>query len=234
MTMNYASCTVAAALVACAAATAQAQSESRSSGQTSEESITVVGCLQEESSYRRQNDSGRGGIAGTGVGRGNEYVLVNASRADAGAPSSSLDCSSTSTGEAYELTGSREKELESFIGRAVQITGMLKRADVEPSPVGTSGSVRPEGGVDPLGQDLKLFEINVSSFGEVAAVQAESASSIAPTEVASNEPGPQAVGTSGAADAAAEPLPATASPLAMTGLLGLLSLGGALALRRVR
>ena len=234
MTMNYASCAVAAALVACAAGTAQAQSESRSSGQTSEESITVVGCLQEESSYRRQNDSGRGGIAGTGLGRGNEYVLVNASRAGTGAPSSPLDCSSTSKGEAYELTGSREKELEGFIWRAVQITGMRKRAAVEPSPVGTSGSVRPEGGVDPIRQDLKLFEINVSSFGEVPAAQAESAPSPAPSEVASNEPSTPAVGTSGAADAAADALPATASPLAMTGLLGLLSLGGALALRRIR
>ena len=232
MSIRYASSAMAAVLLACAAGAAQAQDESvRATGEAQAETITVVGCLQEESAYRRQNDSGRGGVAGTGLGRGNEYVLINASRADAGAPSSSLDCASTGTGEAYELTGSREKELESFIGRAVQITGTLKRADVEPSPVGTSGSVRPEGGVDPLGQELKLFEINVSSFGEVAAAQAQSSASS--TAIASDER-PQAVGTSGAADAAAEPLPATASPLALTGLIGLLSLGGALALRRIR
>jgi hypothetical protein len=233
--MRYASSAMTAVLLACAAGAAQAQDESvRATGQTSTqaETITVVGCLQEESAYRRQNDSGRGGVAGTGLGRGNEYVLINASRAGTGAPSSSLDCASTGTGEAYELTGTREKDLESFIGRAVQITGTLKRADVEPSPVGTSGSVRPEGGVDPLGQDLKLFELNVSSFGDVAAAQAQSSASS--TEIASDDRSTQAVGTSGAADAAAEPLPATASPLALTGLIGLLSLGGALALRRIR
>ena len=60
------------------------------------------------------------------------------------------------------MTGSRERELEPWVGRVVQISGMLKEADVE--PVGTSGSVEPTGGVDPLGQDLKLFEVNVTTF----------------------------------------------------------------------
>jgi len=44
-------------------------------------------------------------------------------------------------------------------------------------------------------------------------------------------PEPQAVGTSGARD---EELPRTASPLPLSGLIGLFSLGGALAVRSLR
>ena len=47
------------------------------------------------------------------------------------------------------------------------------------------------------------------------------------------EPAPRAVGTSGQQEQAAE-LPRTASPLALTGLLGLLSLAGAAGIRAVR
>jgi hypothetical protein len=63
------------------------------------------------------------------------------------------------------------------------------------------------------------------------------ASAIETAPAPSDERSNQAVGTSGAADttaAAEEPLPSTASPLAMSGLIGLLSLGGAFALRRIR
>ena len=42
--------------------------------------ISLVGCIQRETEYRRQNNSGKGGFLGFGGGLGNEYVLVNASR----------------------------------------------------------------------------------------------------------------------------------------------------------
>ena len=102
-------------------------------------------------------------------------------------------------------------------------------------------------------------ETGVVEGGGVASVQEQPAEPAvsAQADVAAAEPAPQAearveqpaaadqssqrpVGTSGAAErqiAQAEPaqeLPRTASPLALTGLLGLLSLAGALSLRSIR
>jgi hypothetical protein len=205
------------------------QAPTQPTGQVSaadETPITLVGCIQREADYRRTHDLGRGGVAGTGLGRGNEYVLINASRvgsAAAAAPAD-LDCSFEATTEAYELTGDRERNLEPFVGRVVRINGMLKEADTE--PVGTSGVSRPTGGVDPLGQDLRLFEVNATSFQEVAgAVQA-----LSPAAPAQAAPNAQPIGTAGTE----EQLPRTASPLPIAGVLGLLSLGGAFGLRALR
>jgi hypothetical protein len=132
--------------------------------------ITLVGCLQREADYRRLHDLGRGGVASTGLGRGNEYILVSAIRMRSAADQPELDCgtigaTSRAPGEAYELTGEPEGQLEPYVGRKVAVTGNLKDADTE--PVGTSGVTTPTGGFDPLGQDLKLFELNVTSFAEV-------------------------------------------------------------------
>src|SRR5687767_2628717 len=44
-----------------------------------EQQLTIVGCVQSEADYRRAQDAGKGGVAGTGVGVGNEFVLINAS-----------------------------------------------------------------------------------------------------------------------------------------------------------
>src|SRR5262245_9689424 len=43
------------------------------------EQVTLTGCIQREAEYRKAHDTGRGGVAGTGVGAGNEFVLINAS-----------------------------------------------------------------------------------------------------------------------------------------------------------
>lgn len=228
MSIRYVYALMGAAVLSCAVALAQTNEQTPVGatgqvGSTDEMPITLVGCLQRESDYRRQNDAGRGGVIGTGLGLGNEYVLINASRA--GSAGTAVDCSTATAniGEAYELTGDREKDLEPFVGRRVEIAGMLKEADIDDDDaVGTSGTAaaRPEGGFDPLGQDLRLFEVNVMSFREATA--------------------PQPIGTSGTqdqpaiAEEAGEPLPRTASPLPIVGLLGLLSLGGGLGLRALR
>src|SRR5512134_740221 len=47
--------------------------------------VTMTGCIQSEADYRRARDAGRGGVAGTGLGAGNEFVLVNASMASGAA-----------------------------------------------------------------------------------------------------------------------------------------------------
>ena len=213
-------------------------------------SLTVVGCLQTESDYRRAQDAGKGGVAMTGAGLGNEYVLIQTE--GAGGPGGydakeNVDCKSSTAfaGTAYELTGEREKELAQFVGRRVEITGELKNADDYDRP----------GGLDPkvVSTDLRLNEINVGSFREYA-MTAQASSAPAPaaapvptqaTQAAAQPeqtPAPVARETSGTAGQA-EPqqtgtmasaqteLPNTASPLALYGLLGLISLGGAAALR---
>lgn len=184
--------------------------------------ITLVGCLKPEADYRREHKSGRGGPVATGLGMKNEYVLVNAYPAGSnGTP----DCTASGIGEAYELTGNRERDLAKFAGRPVEITGMLKRAKVDEQG-------RATGGFDPIGQDLELHEVNVASFREASAPRAAAAEpEPAPEAVTARvNPEPQQVATSGAQ----QELPRTASPLPLTGLIGLLSFAGALGVRSLR
>lgn len=132
--------------------------------------ITVTGCVQREADYRRARDAGRGGVAGTGVGAGNEFILSDAtasSSTKAGSePSSPTGTSGSST--AYELTGPNEGKVGEFIGRRVEITGMLKAAEVAASgqPTGGATAGQPPAGVDVTSKDLRLREIEVSSVKE--------------------------------------------------------------------
>jgi hypothetical protein len=216
-----------AAAVLMLAMTAPTSAAGQAAGQadsTSDAQITLVGCVQREADYRKEHQSGRGGPVSTGVGLKNEYVLVSA--ATAGTTTAMPTCTGSGTGEAYELTGSREGELESYVGRAVEITGTMKNAKLD-----VSG--KPTGGFDPLGQDLELREVNIASFREAAAPRAEAAAEPAPAPeavVAQASPEPQQVGTAGAQ----QELPRTAGPLPLTGLIGLLSFAGALGVRSLR
>jgi hypothetical protein len=199
-------------------------------GDEDETPISLVGCVQREADYRRAHDLGRGGVAATGLGRGNEYVLINAARMDSSgtAQPGSANCSPDATAEAYELTGSREPDLERFVGQVVHINGMLKEADIE--TVGTTGAASsPEGGFDPLGQDLRLFEVEITS------VQAAAQASSSPAPAAPAAADTQPIGTTDAeARVAQAELPRTASPLPVAGLLALLSFGGAFGIRALR
>ena len=40
--------------------------------------VTVTGCLMREADYRKLHDEGRGGVLGSGVGVGDEFVLADA------------------------------------------------------------------------------------------------------------------------------------------------------------
>jgi hypothetical protein len=78
--------------------------QGRQSGDRSqtEQQITLVGCIQREAEYRQANQGGRGGTMGTGIGAGNEFVLINASSG-----SGSQTAMSGSAGEASgTMTGS--------------------------------------------------------------------------------------------------------------------------------
>ena len=82
--------------------------------------ITVTGCIQREADYRQAKDAGKGGVAGTGVGAGNEFILSNATvkpGTDAGPVGTS-----GAAPAAYELTGSGEGQAAEFVGKRVEIT----------------------------------------------------------------------------------------------------------------
>lgn len=238
MAIRHACGVIAAALLSGATVFAQSPSQTWTAITDQEETaITVVGCLQKESDYRRQHDTGEGGFLGMGGGLGDEYILVNAFRAGhAGAAASAAGCAAGAAGEAFELTGSREDDLAAFVGRRVEITGMLKEADRE---VGTSGTVRPEGGYDLLGRDLHLFEVEVTSFREApVSVPIARAEPVAPPSAP--EPAPlgsvRAPQLGQAPAVAPEPieLPKTAGPVPFIALLGLLSVAGGLGLGAFR
>jgi hypothetical protein len=227
-------------------AEAQAASQDRASRQP-EAPVTLVGCVMREADYRKATNEGKGGPVGTGLGRSDEFVLVHATKTTAGAASGAkVDCSSATatSGEAYELSGSGEKDAAKFVGRAVEISGTLKPAKTE---TGAAGAPKPTGGFDPLKQDLKLFEVDVVSV-RPAASQGASAAPAAPAQAASPEPAAPAAQASAPAAPRPEPappaqqsasaatrndLPRTASQLPLTGLLGLLALAGGLVLRRL-
>lgn len=237
---NRYTCAVIGAVVLSAAMPAS------STGQTTTPAtITLVGCLQTEDDYRRAQDAGKGGVLMTGAGLGNEYVLIQTE--GAGGPggydaNANADCKSSTAfaGTAYELTGTRERELKAFVGRRVEITGELKNADDTGRP----------GGFDPaiVSQDLRLNEVNVASFREhvmtaqgSTAAQPSTPTSTEATQTQTTQAAqPETSGTGGQTQpsstmaAAQTELPRTASPLALYGILGLFSLGGAIALRFAR
>jgi hypothetical protein len=150
--------------------TPQTPNAASQAGKQPEAAVTLVGCVMRETDYRKANDKGRGGPVATGLGQGNEFVLVNAAKLTPGAtpPGATGQCGATTAGEAYELTGRREEELEKLIGRRVEITGTLKEAT---TTAGETGQPKPTGGFDPLKKDLKLFEVDVTSFRELPATQ---------------------------------------------------------------
>jgi hypothetical protein len=219
--------------VACGVASAlsllSAQAYAADDLKTEEIPISVAGCIQRETEYRQQHNAGKGGFLGFGGGLGDEYVLVNASR---GADGAFGDCTTARGGEAYELTGPGEDDLEPFVGRRVAIIGTRKEAEID----GTTG--RPTGGRQ-AGDDLRLFEVDVASFSALAApVQ---------TDTVARAPQPPPLEAdqeridTGRADSSAaqrslsvderDQLPRTASPQMLIGLLGALSLAGVVAMR---
>jgi len=237
MTVRHAYSAMTAGLLTCAVAVfAQTgrQAQSVNDLGSAHSPITLVGCLQREADYRRQEGTG-----GVRAGMGNEYILVNTTIGSV--PSvPEATCTTTNTGAAVELTGGRERRLdESLVGRWVEVSGTLKKAKLE-GVVGTSGTVtpRPTGGFDPFGHDLKLREVNVDSF-RVVPVSPPLAARAEPEPAIEPEPAPpqavtpeQPAATTGVqAQVQPEQLPHTASALPVTGTIGLISLAGALALR---
>lgn len=152
--MNSMKYVTAAFVCAAAVATTAAQT---STGKTADQQVTVAGCVEKETDYRKAHDKGRGGAVGTGIGADNEFVLTNAKTADGTA--------------AYELTGPNEKQLAAHVGHRVELTGRLKAQEVDASgkPTGGASSGKPPKGVDVVSKDLKLRELEVASIKMVSA-----------------------------------------------------------------
>jgi hypothetical protein len=125
-----------------------------------DQQITATGCVQREEDYRKAHEKGRGGVAGTGVGAGDEFVLTNAS------------ATGTAKAEtAYELTGANEKLAAAHVNHRVEITGTLKAAEVGAygTPTGGATAGKPPSGVDVLSKDLKLRELEVATVKMISA-----------------------------------------------------------------
>ena len=177
-----ASLTVASALLLGFSAYVQPAAQQASPPQTGARSstnqqITVTGCIQREADYRRAHDAGRGGAAGTGVGVGNEFVLTEASVSPGASASARTAEPSNPTGTAgssatgsmaYELTGANEGAASQYVGRRVEIMGKLKAAETDASGRATGGATagQPPTGVDVTSKDLKLRELEVTSVRE--------------------------------------------------------------------
>ena len=140
-----------------------------------EQTVTVSGCIQREQDFRRARDAGRGGVAGTGVGAGNEFVLANAMMAS-GSPSGAAGATpsgtpgTTAEGSAFELTGANEGQAAQHVGKRVEITGRLKAAETTSGGAATGGATagRPPQGVDVASKDLQLRELEITSIKAVA------------------------------------------------------------------
>jgi hypothetical protein len=124
------------------AATVNAQVERPAAAPGGE--VTLIGCVMREADYRKMHNAGRGGVLGTGVGGGNEFVLVNAntlSQDEARRRSAARNSkekmppasvgTSGATGKTYGLTGEAEKNLVSDINRMVEVVGKIDNAAAE-------------------------------------------------------------------------------------------------------
>jgi hypothetical protein len=136
-----------------------------SAGQT----VVVMGCIQSEADFRKTRNLGRGGTAGTGVGVGNEFILIDTKMTSAGAPPAGTQTATTgAAAQPFKLTGTNESKVSQFLGKRVEITGTLKPAETAgaaPTRGPTAGGTPPQ--IDVFaGEDLRLRELEVTSVRE--------------------------------------------------------------------
>jgi hypothetical protein len=132
-----------------------------------DQQVTLTGCIQREADYRKASGAGGGGVAGTGVGTGNEFVLTMASTGGAPGTAGTTGTAGSAAGSmAYELTGSNEGQAAKFVGQRVEIMGKLKAAEVSAGgqPTGGPTAGKPPSGVDLTSKDLQLRELEVGSI----------------------------------------------------------------------
>ena len=96
--------------------------------------VTVTGCVELETDYRKRMAAGRGGVLGSGVGATDEFVLTNVRPTTSegargvGTGGRSGNAGATSGGGVYSLTGPQETNLKREINRQVQVVGVIENA----------------------------------------------------------------------------------------------------------
>jgi hypothetical protein len=88
--------------------------------------IAVIGCVELERDYRARKESGKGGVLGSGVGVGNEFVLSNARTIPGPGRGRGAVGTSGAPGTDYGLTGRLERELLRSVGRQVEVVGVIE------------------------------------------------------------------------------------------------------------
>lgn len=92
--------------------------------------LTVRGCVRREAEYLGV-EGRREGLAGTGIGADDEFMLIDATLAPGATVPAATTKRRSTTGTsgataAYSLTGKREDELEAYLGKRVEIVGLLE------------------------------------------------------------------------------------------------------------
>ena len=134
----------------------------RSTGQSgrtsSDQTVTLTGCIQREADYRRSIGAGRADAAGTGTGLAGNFVLIEATRPTTGSTTSPTATGTSGTsGTTYALTGSHEGDAGALVGKRVEIIGTVKPATAVPSAPASP---------DPANDQPKLRELEVSTVRE--------------------------------------------------------------------
>ena len=171
-----------AIVVACSASIAAQQSAADKMtpqrDQAAATTITVAGCVQNESAVLKKN------VVTREVGMADEFVITNAKLRPASAPAEPEPAATTGDpkptdpvgtsgaaagfGKVYRVTGDKENELKPQVGQRVEITGTFKHeedAKAELGTVGTSGRA-PAGDLT----EANTPEITIVSIKAVAGV----------------------------------------------------------------
>ena len=131
------------AIVATASLSAQQSAPAQEPAAKASPTMTISGCVQPESAVLKRNP------VAANIGMDDEFVLTNSTvspEGDAAKPEPAPAPAGTSGvvgnfGKVYRLTGDKEKELKSYAGQRVEITGSLKdkeKATDSMSSIGTS------------------------------------------------------------------------------------------------
>jgi hypothetical protein len=83
--------------------------------------VSLIGCVEFESDYRKRMAAGRGGTLGSGAGASDEFVLTNVRPAES-------KTKPGAGGGVYTLTGPQEKNLKRDVGRQVEVIGKIENA----------------------------------------------------------------------------------------------------------
>jgi hypothetical protein len=107
---------------------AQQQTKTATGAGNKGATLTLIGCVQPEKDYRAELHAKKGGPLGSGLGQGNEYVLVEAKPAPTAGDRQTRQEAVATSGQAgdYMLTGKTEDELKAAIGRQVEVVGTLQ------------------------------------------------------------------------------------------------------------